>query len=364
VRRSAAALLVAAVSTTAAAEGLPIGERSAALRDWIATAETQLSQGRAVEAAQGFDRAANSEHAADIEAGLVRSYLQNGEFRRALAFASHTAGAHRDKSIGTALYVWLLQLSGQREFGQRLLQQARERLPQDTLLAEVDSQLGSATPRVTLTMLEAPARLAPYPAGEPVPDQARVVASGLLVDNGRQALVPASALEGAQQVWLRDGAGRTWPAVMQQRQLKNLPLAVVALQRAADDAPALQAVPRDAFPGSPGYAVAYTGAGEATPAWPWLRPGFLGNFDMASGQRRLGIELPSNALPGGPVFDVAGRLVGLSSAGGRLLPVSSLQAELPALLAAAPSEAPAARLATDELYERAMKATLQVIVLR
>lgn len=362
-KRTAAILLAAAATATAASQGLPLGERSEALRDWIATAETQLSQGRAVEAAQGFDRAANSEHAADIEAGLVRSYLQNGEFRRALAFASHTAGAHRDKSVGTALYAWLLHMSGQREFGQRLLQQARERLPQDALLAEVESQLGSSAPQVTRTMLAAPARLAPYPAGESVPGAARLVASGVLVDDGRGAVVPAWAMEGVQQVWLRNGSGRTWPARLQQR-LGSLPLVLVTLQGAAEDAPALKAVARDAFPGSPGYAVAYTGHDEASPAWPWLRPGFLGNLDAASGQRRLGIELPSNALPGGPVFDTAGRLVGLSSAGGGLLPVSALQAELPGLFAAAPAEGPAARVPTDELYERAMKATLQVIVLR
>jgi hypothetical protein len=362
VRRLAACLLATAAGA-AAAQGLPIGERSAALRDWITTAEVQLSQGRATEAAQGFDRAANSEHAADIEAGLVRSYLQNGEFRRALAFASHTAGAHRDKSIGTALYVWLLQVSGQRDFGQRLLQQARERLPQDALLAEVESQLASSTPQVSRTMLAAPARLAPYSAGEAVPEQARLVASGVLVDNGRHAVVPASALDGAQQVWLRDGVGRTWPAQVRQR-LQALPLVVLALQGAVEDAPALQAVPRDAFPGSPGYAVTYTGNDQPTPAWPWLRPGFLGGVDVPTGQRRLGIELPSNAKPGGPVFDTAGRLVGLSSNAGQMLPASSLQTELAALFAAASAEAPAARLPTDELYERAMKATLQVIVLR
>lgn len=360
-KRFAAALLATA-ATAAVAQGLPMGERSAALRDWIATAETQLSQGQAIEAERGFDRAANSEHAADIEVGLVRSYLQNGEFRRALAFASHTAGAHRDKSFGTALYVWLLQVSGQREFGQRLLQQARERLPQDALLAEVERQLTSPTPQVNRTMLAAPARLAPYAAGETVPERAQLVASGVLVDNGRQALVPASALEGAQQLWLRDGMGRTWLAHVQER-LQNLPLVVLTLQGAAEDAPALQTVPRDAFPGSPGYAIAYTGNEQATPAWPWLRLGFLGSVDLASGQRRLGIELPSNALPGGPVFDTAGRLVGLSSAGS-LLPVSSLQTELSALFAAAPAEAPSPRIATDELYERAMKTTVQVLALR
>lgn len=361
--RLATCLAIAAAATAAAAQGVPLGERSAALRAWIATGESQLAQGRAAEATQSFDRAANSEHAADIEVGLVRSYLQNGEFRRALAFASHTAGAHRDKSIGTALYVWLLQVSGQREFGQRLLQQARERLPQDELLSEVESQLASPAPQVTGKLLAAPARLAPYAAGEAVPEQARLVASGVLLDGGRQAVVPASAVEGAQQVWLRDGVGRTWPARVQQR-LQALPLAVLTLQATPEDVPALQTVPRDAFPGSPGYAVSYTNNEQAMPAWPWLRLGFLGGVDMASGQRRLGIELPSNALPGGPVFDTAGRLVGLSSTAGGLLPVSALQGELSALFAAAPAQTPAGRLATDELYERAMKTTVQVLALR
>jgi hypothetical protein len=196
-----------------------------------------------------------------------------------------------------------------------------------------------------------------------LPQQARLVANGVLLDAGRHAVVPASAVDGARQLWLRDGLGRTWAARVQQR-LQSLPLAVLALESSPADVPSLQAAARDAFPGSPGYAVTYTANDTAAAAWPWLNVGFLGGVEPASGARRLGIEMPAHALPGSPVFDTAGRLVGLSAGAGLLLPVSSLRDELPALLPVPPATPPAASVATDELYERLLQITLQVIALR
>jgi hypothetical protein len=360
--RQALVLLFAAASCAAAAH--THSERAAAVREWVDTAETQLSRGLAIEAAQSFDRAAGAEHAADIEVGLVRSYMQGGEFRRAMAFASHTAGAHGDESMGAALYVWLLQLSGQRDFALRLLQQARQRLPADALLTEMQAQLASPTPSVTAALLKTPARLAPYASGARPPDQAVLVANGLLIDAGRHALVPSAAVNGARELWLRDGLGRTRPARVE-RQLPTLPLTLLTLDgETFGDAPLVVAAARDAFPGSPGYTLSYTASSDATPAWPWLRVGFLGGLLPGGEQRRLGIELPSHALPGGPVFDVNGQLVGLAAAESTLMPVSALQAELGPMLAAPAPQATPARVAADELYERSLKTTLQVIVLR
>lgn len=355
-------LLVAAATCAAAAH--THSERSAAVHEWVTLAEAQLAQGLATEAAQSFDRAAGAEHAADIEVGLVRSYLQSGEFRRAMAFASHTAGAHGDESMGAALYVWLLQLSGHHDFALRLLQQARERLPAGALLIEVQTQLASPTPSVSAALLKAPARLAPYASGTQLPEQAKVVASGLLIDAGRHALAPTATVTGARGIWLRDGLGRTRQARVE-RQLTTQPLTLLALDgEPAADTPPVQVAPRDPFPGSPGYALSYTASSDATPAWPWLRVGFLGGMLPGSEQRRLGIELPSHALPGGPVFDVNGQLVGLAAAESLLLPVSALQAELGPLLTAPSAQANPARVPADELYERSLKTTLQVIVLR
>jgi hypothetical protein len=45
---------------------------------------------------QYFERASLMQHAADAEMGLVRTAMQQGAYRRALAFAAHVAGAHLD----------------------------------------------------------------------------------------------------------------------------------------------------------------------------------------------------------------------------------------------------------------------------
>ena len=52
-------------------------------------------------------------HAADTEIALVRGHMQAGDYRRALAFGAHTAGAHLDVVGGSLLYVWLLHAGGQ-----------------------------------------------------------------------------------------------------------------------------------------------------------------------------------------------------------------------------------------------------------
>ena len=284
------------------------GIRSVARCEALVAAEAQLARGEALDAAQAFEKAAALEHAADIELGMVRSYLQSGEFRRAMAFASHTAGAHGNDAGGTALYFWLLQLSGQHEFAARLLDQARTRLPDSTLLSELNAQIASGAAFTSEAMLVPPARLAPYAVGDVPSAQAQLVASGMLLDQGRRALVPAQSVGAAARIWLRDGLGRTVAAHLE-RQIDALGVAILQIERplAQGDDDAVQVAARDAFPGAPAYALAYAGGGEALPAWPWLHTGFLGSVDTASGKRRLGIDLPANAMLGGPVFDLSGR---------------------------------------------------------
>ena len=342
--------------------------RSVARCEWIVSAEARLARGDATEALQMFERAAASEHAVDIELGIVRSQLQAGDFRRAMAFAAHTAGAHGSDAGGAALYVWLLALSGQSAFGQRLLDQSRARLPDDPLLAELSAQLASAAPAPSAAMRNAPARLAPFGVGDAPPASARLASSGLLLAEGRHALVPAIDVRAAGRIWVRDGLGRTVEA-HKERDLEAPGVAMLRLDLPLigieGDGPT--GVDADAFPGSPACAVAYGGAAEATPAWPWLRSGFLGSAGADGRERRLGIELPAHALPGGPVFDLSGRLLGLvlgghHAAGQMLLPVSLLRAELGAQLLPTSGASAQQRLPADELYERAMRVALQVIV--
>lgn len=362
--RLALALVLAGTATTAAGQ-LPPCLSSPRLCGQMAEAETLLSRGDAAGAALGFDRAALREHAVDIELGILRSQLQAGEFRRALAFASHTAGAHGSDAGGSALYVWLLHASGQAAFGQRLLAQARARLPADARLAELQRLLADAPAAATAALLEPPARLAPYASGAPVAAHARLVAAGLLVDAGRAALVPADRLPGASRLWVRDGLGRTAAAHVE-RSSGDATTTLLRLEPplAPSAALAWETAPRDAFPGSPAYATSYARRADDQPAWPWLQPGFLGGVDASGRHQQLGIEIGAAALGGGPVFDSAGRLVGLArgDAGAReLVTIGRLRADFDAVLPAPASAASAGRAAPDLLYERALQLTVQVL---
>jgi hypothetical protein len=286
----------------------------------LAAGEHALAQGDAPQAALLFQQAGFVKHAADAEIGLTRAYMQAGEYRRTLAFAAHTAGAHPDSSAGGALYAQLLDLSDQTALAARLLKQPA-------------------------------ARLAPYsPGSDALPKGAHAVSGGVLLAGGRAALAAAAPLKGAERLWVRNGLGAVSPARVARR-MDDLGLALLEL-----DAPlggeALPAAPRDAFPGSPAYAVGYAASDDAAPAWPLLRVGFIG-------RRNLGIALPPGPR-GGPVLDAAGRVVGLALGDGagvdRLVPASALKAWL--------EPTAGTELQVGEIYERALRATLQVIAAR
>ena len=340
-------------------------------------------------AINAFDRAALIEHAADTEVSLVRAYMQGGQYRRALASGAHTAGAHLDEVAASALYAWLLSAGGQGVIGQRFLDEARVRMPTNPVVVGVQQQLRSGVPVATGTLLSVPTRLAPYSSGPALPRRARVVSSGLLLAGGRQALVPMAVLPKSRSslFWVRNGMGALSTATVLAR-MPNAGVALLALGTAlpAADAPGVAAT--EAFPGSAGFAVEYTANPTAEAAWPLLRTGFLGGMTgnpAKPEERALGISMPHGPL-GGPVFDAAGRLIGVALMPGtgpspasrtarQTLPIlvsaPTLRRELAkaapaASLGAAPAAAFAApgRVPLDVIYENALRTTLQVITLR
>ena len=72
--------------------------------DLLKTGEAALSRLDVNAALDAFERAALIVHAADTEIALVRTYMQGGDYRRALAFGAHTAGSHLDVIGGSTLY--------------------------------------------------------------------------------------------------------------------------------------------------------------------------------------------------------------------------------------------------------------------
>ncbi|MDP2064982.1 MAG: hypothetical protein Q8K38_03315 [Burkholderiaceae bacterium] len=343
-------------------------ERLAERKTLLQSGESALARLQVDTALQAFERAALIAHAADTEIALVRAYMQSGQYRRALAFGAHTAGAHLDVVGGSALYAWLLHVGGQAAIAQRLLQEAEARMPGNALVKSVQKQLLSGAPLATPDLLTLPTRLAPYSASKALPASARVAGSGLLLQDGKHALVPLALLSKSGKLWLCNGLGQLVEARLAQRLAGG-----VALLRLSQPLPAAENLlvsSSMAFPGSAGYALEYVAAADAAPAWPVLRTGFLGGMLGDSGERKLGIDMPAGPR-GGPVFDAAGRLMGLALPAktgtpgnlDRIMPVSLLSQALGGAvklgMAAPKGAAPPA--SADVIYETSLKATLQVI---
>ena len=342
----------------------------------LKTGEAALARLDLEAALQAFERASLILHAADTEIALVRSYMQRGEYRRALAFGAHTAGAHLDVVGGAALYGWLLQSGGQPAVAQRLLTEAEARVPGSPLVKSVQQQLRSGAPLATGPLLQLPARLAPYSSSPLLPASARVVGSGVLLASGGQALVPLALIPVTGKIWLRNGLGQLTTASMEKR-LPVSGLALLKLQTALTAPEEFTSAAHDAFPGSVGFAVEYVAAMESVPAWPVLRTGFLGAA-VTNGQgkevgRPLGIEMPPGPR-GGPVFNASGQFIGLALPGKQgqadlLVPVSQVGHELRnaggeklvAALGWAPAKDIPARWSVDKIYETSLKASLQLI---
>lgn len=334
----------------------------------LARGEAALVRNDTDAAQTAFDNAASVLHAADTEMGLVRTYMQQGQYRRALAFAAHTAGSHPDDARGSALYAWLLHLGGQPVIAQKLLAENIARLPKQQLLLTVQKQLQTNAPSATGDLLSTPARMAPQGPLAGLPKRASVIASGLVIDSGKLVLVPTAVLGKRTQVWVRNGLGQLASAQRDPKR-SDPTMTVLILRNKLAEPDALVLAPRDAFPGSPAFALEYNPSTTAHPQWPVLHTGFLASPQAHSTDRPLGITL--NPGPrGGPVFDEGGRLIGiamavLSNAGkpgneDQLVLTSALHQRLgPALGTVASAQKQ--RVPVDQIYESALRSTVQII---
>jgi hypothetical protein len=129
------------------------------------------------------------------------------------------------------------------------------------------------------------------------------------------------------------------------------------------DAP-LPLAARDAFAGSVAYAVEYAPALGATPQWPILTTGFLGEPSADGQTRALGITLAKGPR-GGPVFDNMGRMVGMAvasiSGADQLVTASQLAAMIRQPAGQVPTAANAQPMHVDQIFELALQTTVQII---
>jgi hypothetical protein len=339
-------------------------------------AEAELERGHTAAALDAFERAAMMLHAPDTEMGLIRTHMQAGQYRRALAFCAHTAGAHLESASAGALYAWLLQIGGQTSVAQRVLQESVSRAAADPVVLQVQRAFTEPTPLAEGVLLDAPHRMAPrsLTRGEGAaapPEAAQVASSGVLIDSGRRALIPSASVPLAGgSLWVRNGLGDTTAATIDAEQpLSALNVTVVSLARALGPGPEGPPPSREPFAGSPGFIVEYAASSRAEAAWPMLRSGFLGAHADRTGQRDLGIEVPVS-LHGGPIFDAAGRLIGMGLArpdgSAAMIPISAWwpagtgqqSRGVDSTAPTAPARQP------DEIYEAALRLALQVIVVR
>ena len=366
-QRVAVLLALAGAVLAGAANADPGGD----FHGLVALGEQALRANDAGAALRHYERAAALRHVAEAEWGMVRSWMQAGNYRRALAFAAHAAGAHPDVVEGAGLYAWLLHIGGQPALAQQTLAEARQRDPGNALLVATAERLRDPALAPDVRLLDGATRQGPHAADAVrLPSSARAAGSGILLPAGRLAFVPAEAVADAASLWLRDARGRISAAHVT-RVLPELGLAELTLDTALLDPgeaiDALAVAPRDAFPGSPELAVAFAAPVDApaVPLWPLLRTGFVGGW-IDGALYRLGTDLDGADTHGGPVFDQNGRLIGVALRGPdgapRLLATSALRVVWPRAFADAAPDAP--RLSPDAVYERAMDVVVQLIVLR
>ena len=357
-------LLVAALAGLAATAGW--GAQAPHLR-LIEEGEAQLAAGDAAAALAAFEQAAAMVHEPEVEMGIVRSHMQAGDYRRALAFCAHAAGAHREAPAGTALYAWLLHVGGHAGVAARILAQALSLDPQDACLLAARDALAQAWPRALGVLMAPPQRMAPYATSAATegraPTAARVAGTAVLAPDGRHAIAPSATLAGARQVWLRNGLGQTVAARVE-ASAEPSPLALLSLAGALPVQGQMSL--REPFAGSPACLVEYADHPQPHAAWPLLRQGYFGRALWAPGDRLLGIETPPGPR-GGPVFDAQGRLAGVACPGAdrrdRLIGLGEMQrlwgASQPAAAPALASNA----VEPDVIYETALRVALQVLVL-
>jgi len=334
----------------------------------LARAQAELERGDASAALDDFERAAMMLHAADAELGLIRAAMQDGQYRRALAFCAHTAGEHVDQADGGALYAWLLRVGGQPAQASRTLADVRAHAhaSDDPLVAAVDRELASASqPVASGLLLASQHRMAPWPvmldAQAPPPSSARFASNAVLVDDGAAALLPLSALPAHARAWVRNGLGQTTAATLD-ASVASHGLARLLLRAPLTTGTSRSSAGRAPFAGSPGQAMQF-GSGDA-PAWPTLTQGFLGSLAGDGDVRKLGFD----ADPGAAVLDASGVLVGVvasrSGSEARWVPLSALaptNASGP-MPPGAPTRTGLALVAPDQLYEAGLRRVLQVLV--
>lgn len=94
-----------------------VAESMAPYESLLQSANQALASGEFERAAEQFEQAARvNDSTPEAEIGMVRAYLQAGEYRKALAVATLVAGEHPGSPEAEAFLAWVEFIGGQRDF--------------------------------------------------------------------------------------------------------------------------------------------------------------------------------------------------------------------------------------------------------
>lgn len=347
----------------------------------LSKGEAALSSLNTEHAVRSFEMAAHISHEADAEAGLIRSYMQAGNYLQALSFAAHTAGVHLQEAGGAALYTWLLALGGQAVMARQLVNKAIEQSKTTSashreLLRLVQHQLRGPLPLAERDLLNAPYRMAPYARLADLPSRVRPLASATLINDGRAVLAPAASLANHPGPrWVRHALGEV-RRVQRHIIFDSLGLAWLELKEPFPtrnhSSTALLSTQR-LFPGSVAYTVQYPPRRSAQAQWPVLNMGFVGSVTKNQ-NHQLDIPLPQQHRShdrshyGGPVYNKAGQLMGVAmmlkgSTQLGLLPMSVVLSSLNANMISKSTRTAdhVGDMSVERIYENSLQHTVEIL---
>jgi len=134
--------ILATTSFTAAGQcQAAINSADDAMTALLLRAQSALANGQAQKAAEWFEQAAAQGESAEAEIGLVRAYLQTGEFRKAVAFGNLVASEHPDVSESAALLAYLEDREGHTTPALAKLSEELKKHPDDVALLASQTEI-------------------------------------------------------------------------------------------------------------------------------------------------------------------------------------------------------------------------------
>lgn len=113
----------------------------AVIQDLVTRAQAAMASGHPQQAAELYDKAAGFGESAAAEIGMVRAYLQAGEFRKTIAFANLVAAEHPDVNDTAALLAYLEDREGQTVPALAKINAALQNHPNDAALMGAYSEI-------------------------------------------------------------------------------------------------------------------------------------------------------------------------------------------------------------------------------